>query len=537
MNDELDELIAKACDGRADDTDRARLTGLLRRDPDARDEYLRQVDLHAALADEAMPLAESNIINYTPRELTETSRPFAWHDVLKLAAAIAVLLGIGAVMFRQSPPEIPIAASAVSTRPIATLLFAENCRWAESQLAEGTRLASGRIELLTGTAVVRWDGGAEAVLTGPVELELESAGSARLHHGEVVVRATDGAEGFTLHTPASEVVDLGTEFAVKVESTGATEVHVLDGEVACRDEGASNQGDVLVAGKAVRFERAESSPKTVELNAPRFAEVIRRIKPKERPDLMTVYEGFPYDAGSYAPAEILKGKGWAGPWRLRSQSEMQTRRELDSATDMRIVHGKLSVAWPVRGGRLGMLEMPAGKSFRVRPMAKPIDMTADAITYFSLMTHEPDHLAKKTRKLPNEGVRLTFRSSVDYWGEALSFGMSQSLRPRIRTGTGYGVISSLSIPDEQSLLWVGKIVSRAEGEDEVSFRIYGQQDSLDYAEPGEWHVVTRGLQHDAKLNLVLVTSQGASPRVVDELRIGPTWRSVVPISEVQRAAE
>jgi hypothetical protein len=28
------------------------------------------------------------------------------------------------------------------------------------------------------------------------------------------------------------------------------------------------------------------------------------------------------------------------------------------------------------------------------------------------------------------------------------------------------------------------------------------------------------------------TSSGASPRIIDELRIGPTWRSVVPIRTI-----
>jgi hypothetical protein len=244
---------------------------------------------------------------------------------------------------------------------------------------------------------------------------------------------------------------------------------------------------------------------------------------------MTVYEGFFYEAGSYQPGQISKGKGWAGPWRLRQGIELRNVNETDIATDMRIVHGKLSVPWPVTGGRLGMLEMPAGRTFRVRPMANPIAMGRDGITYFSMMTLEPDHSTRPKTARPQEGVRLTFRSSAEYWDESLSFGWDRRLQPHIQAGVAGAFVSLANVPNEQSLLWVGKIIRRASGEDEVFFRIYGQQDVLDFAEPPTWHVVSRGLQQDAALDLIVLSSTGQSPRIVDELRIGPTWRSVVPI--------
>ena len=152
-------------------------------------------------------------------------------------------------------------------------MFAENCEWASSaQFAEGQPLPAGALSLRRGTAVVRFHGGAEAVLTGEVELELESPGSARLRHGDVVIRAEDGAAGFTLHTPTSELTDLGTEFAVKVARDGATELQVLEGEVAYAPN-VKAAGAVLDAGQAVRIgcttaaskpaDRASQAPCTV----------------------------------------------------------------------------------------------------------------------------------------------------------------------------------------------------------------------------------------------------------------------------------
>ncbi len=178
--------------------------------------------------------------------------------------------------------------------PIATLIFAESCEWVKSMEdhpAEGERLRPGPVGIRSGTAVIRFDGGAEVLLKGRSDLVLHTPGSGEILRGEVVVRADDGAEGFTLLTPRGEVVDLGTEFAVKVESSGASEVHVLDGEVAY---GARANQKVLRAGHAMRFDEGSAAPREITIDSPRFAEVLRKAGPRPRADLMQVYEGFNY---------------------------------------------------------------------------------------------------------------------------------------------------------------------------------------------------------------------------------------------------
>jgi ferric-dicitrate binding protein FerR (iron transport regulator) len=535
-NDELDVLLRKISDGDLQPSDATRLNELLRGDPGACEAYLDHVSVEAGLEREFGGLwneqsaSGSKYSSAAPPDAGNATLRFPRWLGYALAAAIAL---VATLVIQHLLPSTPSTDARVEISPttVATLVFAESCEWADGNArVEGQRLAAGLVSLRRGTAVLRFDGGAALVLEGEAELELESAGSARLRRGAVVVRATDGAEGFRLLTPASEVVDLGTEFAVKVERGGATEVHVIEGEIAWRKESASQPDNVLAAGHAVRFDRADSSePREVALSAAGFDETVLRARPRERPDLMTVYEGFHYDEASYAPEQIIKGKGWAGPWRLRQGIELRNVNETDTATDMRIVHGKLTVPWPVTGGRLGMLEMPAGRTFRVRPTANPIAMGQDGITYFSMMTLEPDHSTRSKSARPQEGVRLTFRSSAEFWGECLSFGWDRRLQPHIQAGAAGTFVSLAKVPSEQSLLWVGKIIRRADGEDEVFFRIYGQADVLDFTEPATWHVASRGLHQDAAFDLVVLSSAGQSPRIVDELRIGPTWRSVVPI--------
>lgn len=507
----MTDLLRKLSDGTLTPGEARELNEHLRGNPEACEVYLNHITLEAQLERELGGVTQmpdtGQIIG---SRIEPLPRPRWIKAVLATAAAIALAFFLW--------PQ------AGSGSPVATVLLSENCVWKDREnLPEGSRLAAGRLQLASGTAILRFDGGAEAVLRGGTTLELQTAMQARLVSGEVVIRAEGDANGFTLLTPASELTDLGTEFAVKVNPTGVTELQVLDGQVAYG-------GDIANAGHALRLQNGKSA-EAIPLTAPRFADIVKETAPRERRDLMTHYEGFHYDEGRYQTGEIKRGIGWAGPWRLRQGIELRNPNETDSTTDMRIVHGGLSVPWPIPGGRLGGLEMPAGRSFRIRPMQRGIEMAADGITYFSLMTLEPDHSPRKLPTRPQEGVRLTFRSSADYWGPLLSFGWDKKLQPHIQAGAAGAFVSPAQIPDAQSLLWVGKIIRRSHGEDEVAFRIYGQEDTLDYAEPPTWHVASRGLHLDAVFDLVMLSSTGTSPRIVDELRIGPTWRSVVPITE------
>ena len=414
-------------------------------------------------------------------------------------------------------------------RPVATLVLAENCVWKKPlySLDEGQRLTALTLELESGLAVLRFDGGAEVVMTENTSLALKSAESAELRHGNVVVRADDGAEGFELATPASSLIDLGTEFAVRVDGNGATEVHVLDGMVEYRN---GDSPDVLLAGRAVRLTTSdESRVEEVKLNSPRFEELVRRAAPKAQPHRMTVYEGFYYEPGQLPLEQTTKGKGWSGPWRLRLPEERQLPDEEHSPTSFEIVHGQMNVTWPVPGGRLGMLKLPAVSSYYVRSMKKPIRLDHDGVTFFSLMVRETERPEQHSR--PRERVRLTLRSLENYYSDYISFGHGSGYQPCVRTSHGVLHSSAVLMPAEQTTLWIGKIVSRARGEDEIYFRVYGEDDVLGYAEPATWHVVTRGVELDSHFDCVLLSSEGRTSRIVDELRIGPTWRSVAPMLE------
>ncbi|MCS7467632.1 FecR family protein [Stieleria sp. ICT_E10.1] len=523
------ELLSAVCDGRATETQLAELGESLR-DPAAQSEYLRYIDMHAALADETLPQIEANVasgsVNLDDRLGSRGPKVRRWTKLLALSAsAVAACLLLTFGIFGLREPRN------VARTPVATLLLADQCTWEGIVLSEGERLHPDRFQLNHGSAVLRTESGAELAITGPSSFRLQTAERVLVLYGNVVIRATDGAEGFVVDTPTSHVVDLGTEFAVKVARGGETEVHVMDGRVSYRGKNSNDElSKILRAGQGVAIDKS-GTPRAVPMNAPRFREFLRRVNPMSRADLLIAYEGFNYSPGVLLLAESKVGIGWEGPWRRRLPAERREPSRDASPEQFEIVHGQMNVTWPVPGGRLGMLKLSPGNVFCVRPLKQAIDLSQDGVTYFSLMVREIERPTNQGQ--PWEHLRLTFRSSKDYFGDSLSFGHGPSYRPRVQAGGGQLFTSPMEFPAEQTTLWIGKVISRASGEDEVYFRIYGEHDVLDYAEPATWHVVTRDIHSDARLDRVLLSSTGKFGRIVDELRIGPTWRSVAPMKEMR----
>jgi hypothetical protein len=548
--DELLRLVERLVVATITPEEQQRLEEILKAHPDARRLYFAYLDLDLGLR-----ALRPNRPGEIPPPVSFPVQPAAVSDVRRSglgSSALGVIIGVAAgtlvaaalllfLAWRGTAPPARSPRTAgdwLATSPeadvqdVATLLFADECRWQTEgrDPVEGQRLARGELHLVQGLALVRFDGGAAALLSGDVRLELETRGSARLHRGRLTVRAPDEAVGFTVRTPASDVVDLGTEFAVQVAPSGATELHVLDGAVEYRKPAERpGSGELLHGGQAIRFDRADqANPRPVAMNAKPLEVLLREAKPKPREDLLLVYEGFQYDVGPMPVAAGDGGWGWSGPWRLRQAAE-SSAREPDATTELLIAFQKLNVPWPIRGGRAGMLELPPGDNYRVRPLAEPLDLGKDAVYYVSMMMREQPLAATTAADQRREAARLTLRSSEDYWGDRLSFGLPGKQTPHIEAAD-FIRFTGDPLAEGQSLLWVAKIAARRDGEDEIFFRVYQQGDSLDIVEPADWSVVARGVRSAARLDLLMLSSTGRTRRWFDELRIGTSWRAVVPIA-------
>ena len=136
----------------------------------------------------------------------------------RIAAIAAVLvLSVGAWMFWKTEREVPIVASVTGSE--AAVDF------------EGkTDYLAGQVLVLdSGFVRLRFKRGAEMILEGPARLEFSGDNGAVLKSGSASVHVPESATGFTLVGPDAKVIDVGTEFAMKVSPDRPTEVHVIDG--------------------------------------------------------------------------------------------------------------------------------------------------------------------------------------------------------------------------------------------------------------------------------------------------------------------
>jgi hypothetical protein len=171
-----------------------------------------------------------------------------------------------------------------------------DCQWADEATATfpGAAVAlNRRYALKSGLMEITYDSGAKVILQGPCEYTIASARGGFLKVGKLVARvesresriesakpqaanqkseirnqkshsrlSTLDSRLFTVRTPTALVEDLGTEFGVEVDRSGATRSHVFEGSIAVRTSANSRQPTAslrLTAGESARVAADENN--------------------------------------------------------------------------------------------------------------------------------------------------------------------------------------------------------------------------------------------------------------------------------------
>ncbi|MEO1617612.1 MAG: LamG-like jellyroll fold domain-containing protein [Planctomycetota bacterium] len=272
MDNRIRTLIFQAIDQTISDPDFESLQDAIEHDPKVRDEYLRAVGLSESLReiaedatfvgkdDSQRPSAEQAEQTTTrERNLTSSGRQVGWRS---LTAAAMVIFCVGGIAFwlgwanapSRSDPNAAQAPSAGGQQESriaghATLRRIVDLAWSDgvTKRREGDLLPNGKLAFDRGVAEIDFFCGATLVVEGPAELEIENDWSVRLAKGRIRATVPPAARGFIVKAADSEIIDLGTEFAVEVEA-GTARVEVVDGEVELR--GGAHDGQHLVTGEA-----------------------------------------------------------------------------------------------------------------------------------------------------------------------------------------------------------------------------------------------------------------------------------------------
>ncbi|MFC1760839.1 LamG-like jellyroll fold domain-containing protein [Planctomycetota bacterium] len=152
-----------------------------------------------------------------------------------MAAALLLLAGI---LFNQvtesgrdeTPPQM--AAADVNDSGVAVLTRVAGLQdTAATRWRVGQTIPQGLMAWEKGLLQLEFYGGATVVVEGPARIEILDESGVICHLGRLRVHVPEPARGFAVLAPSFELVDLGTEFGLRVSDNGASEVHVFDGKV------------------------------------------------------------------------------------------------------------------------------------------------------------------------------------------------------------------------------------------------------------------------------------------------------------------
>ncbi len=249
MNAELEKLIHAYMDGVITPEDMARLNVRLREDAEARREFTEMLNLDSAMGAMAAgwEKAEGTVA-------VAEARPPKRTRLTMLAAAagcLVLMMAAGAWWWLETWRQ-----------GYATVTGAAGMEG----LAEGAVLHGETHELRKGTLSLTTTRGAKIVIEAPAAFRFESTQRLRVLRGRLAADVPPAAKGFTVVTPSGDAIDLGTRFGVDVPESGASEIHVFQGEVIAKASGAPERKSVR-GGDAVTMDTGGSAARELRTAA------------------------------------------------------------------------------------------------------------------------------------------------------------------------------------------------------------------------------------------------------------------------------
>ena len=258
----VDHLVERLKDDALSESELAEVKDIIRNQPAARRRMVQLLYLAADLRDVVRSWQGQANSKVVPIGIRRT----AWSAAALLAAAAAIALmvwkpwvpniGVGSVV--KAPLEAPVHDPASDA--IAVMTRVRNAKWgaatslAENQLKQGGLISAGVLEIESGLVQIDFYSGATVILEGPAKFMLENPGLSRLEFGTLWANVPVPARGFKIESSAFDLVDLGTQFGMRVDRSGDGQVHVLEGEVEVLSKSSSpGQERLLTTGQGMEL--------------------------------------------------------------------------------------------------------------------------------------------------------------------------------------------------------------------------------------------------------------------------------------------
>jgi hypothetical protein len=306
----ITELLLRLFEGRVSDLDIQALKDWLEKDPQAQSKYVKfvkdytAIKLYSEMHGVSQQNNESPVEGFSdniwrvlsdmertappveiPEEIPQQQMPvkvlyppqnkrrLSKLDRFSFIASAAVILFFVYLSFTSPKP---------SSVEVATLIDQMDVKWDGSavDLENGDRLYTngGLLSLKKGFISIAYDQGVDVVIESPSSFEIEPSGL-YLEYGRLYVKVSKTGLGFTVKTPTSQFVDQGTEFGVKADIDGSSELHVMKGKVQLFFglQGKVPASQMVTEKKAVRYNAMNGQTGMLPLEQTSF---VRRINSK-----------------------------------------------------------------------------------------------------------------------------------------------------------------------------------------------------------------------------------------------------------------
>jgi ferric-dicitrate binding protein FerR (iron transport regulator) len=166
---------------------------------------------------------QDTLKRHTVKLQHSTAQP--WRRACKIAALLVLGCVVSFTVLRVLQQS--------RSQGLAQVINGLAAKWDNPSIAtkRGTQLAQGSRYLVEGIAQLKMASGAKLLVQGPCRFSLNGKNRIHLTSGAINASVPKKARGFTVDTQNCTVVDYGTEFGIRAQADGQTEVHVFSGEV------------------------------------------------------------------------------------------------------------------------------------------------------------------------------------------------------------------------------------------------------------------------------------------------------------------
>ncbi len=277
LKNELRLFVILSLEGQATDQQSQALNDLLKSNQEAFDYYLELIEMHHALQScdwrieyERLYLLQSALEEFAVYEqiapeikiISEKVKDNHIQPVQSQKVVRKISKGSLFTLFVAAAAILLIFVFAYFAPPatgfkVAVLSDSIHAKWADMDgtMEKGTAIFTSREKLLLreGYAKLLFDNQAQVILEGPAAFEVHTEDQIKLWYGKIYAIVPREAIGFSVYTPNTKIIDMGTEFGVQSDFNSNTKLHVLKGKT------------VLMAGTAdkVRMEVSEGTAKKI----------------------------------------------------------------------------------------------------------------------------------------------------------------------------------------------------------------------------------------------------------------------------------